>query len=341
MGIAPIICGIFLSPSLLGMGSAMSGSLTTIAGITVGHAHDVAALTGCTVILFPFGSTCAADVRGGAPGTRETDLLAPHAMVQSIDAICLAGGSAYGLAAATGVMDWLRERGIGFDVRVAKVPIVPAAVLFDLALGRSDRWPDAAMGYAACDAAHAGPVAEGCVGAGIGAAVGKIMGIRQATKGGVGSAAIMLPNGVTVAALVVTNAFGDVRADTGGAIIAGARRAEGGFVDTARLLRSVADDLIFAGGNTTLAVIVTDAKIDKVSCKKIAEMAQDGLARTIRPIHTPFDGDVVFAAATGTKPAPHLLSLGSAAADVLALAVERSVWMAEPLGGLPSATQLV
>lgn len=318
----------------------MSGSLTTITGITVGHAHDAEALTGCTVILLPPGTACAADVRGGAPGTRETDLLAPQAMVQHVHAICLAGGSAYGLAAATGVMEYLHAHGIGFDVRVARVPIVPAAVLFDLALGRPDRWPDAAMGYAACVNAHCGPVAEGCVGAGIGAAVGKILGIGQATKGGIGSASITLPGGVTVAALVVTNAFGDVRRDQGGAIIAGARMHTGGFVDTARLLRSVTADLVFGGGNTTLAVIATDAVLDKTSCKKLAEMAQDGLARTIRPIHTPFDGDIVFATATGSKPAEQLLILGSAAADVLALAVERSVLMAESLGGLPSAAQL-
>lgn len=161
----------------------MPGSLTSIAGVRVGHAQDAAALTGCTVVLLPPDTTCSVDVRGGAPGTRETDLLAPHAMVQHAHAICLAGGSAFGLAAATGVVEWLRERAIGFPVRVARVPIVPAAVLFDLAIGSADRWPDAAMGYAACEQAHAGPVAEGCVGAGTGAAVGKILGAERPRAG--------------------------------------------------------------------------------------------------------------------------------------------------------------
>jgi L-aminopeptidase/D-esterase-like protein len=261
-------------------------------------------------------------------------------MVQHIHAICLAGGSAYGLAAASGVMEWLREHEIGFDVRVARVPIVPAAVLFDLALGRADRWPDPAMGYASCAQAHTGPVAEGSVGAGIGAAVGKILGMGQAMKGGLGSAALTLPDGATVAALVVTNAWGDIRRDDGGAILAGARNRAGGFADTSHLLRTRAPELIFAGGNTTLAIVATDATLSKADCKKLAEMAQDGLARTIRPIHTPFDGDIIFAAATNTKPTSHLTILGSATADVLATAVERSVLCATSLGGLPTATQL-
>jgi L-aminopeptidase/D-esterase-like protein len=319
----------------------MAGSLTSIAGIRVGHAHDGDALTGCTVILLPPETVGAVDVRGGAPGTRETDLLAPQAMVQHVNALCLAGGSAYGLAAATGVMAWLNERDIGFDVRVAKVPIVPAAVLFDLAMGRADCWPDAAMGYAACDAAHADVVEEGCVGAGIGAAVGKLLGMSRATKGGLGSAAITLPDGATVAALAVTNAFGDVRRDNGGEILAGARTVEGRFADSARLLRELPAQLIFSGGNTTLVVVATDAKLDKAACTKLAEMAQDGLARTIRPIHTPFDGDVVFAVATGSQPAPHLVVLGSAAADVVATAIERSVLQAVGMGGIPAATDLL
>ena len=321
----------------------MVGSLTSIGGIRVGHAHDVDALTGCTVILLPPDTVGAVDVRGGAPGTRETDLLAPQAMVQHVHALCLAGGSAYGLAAASGVMSWLNERDIGFDVRVARVPIVPAAVLFDLAMGRADRWPDAAMGYAACDAAHAGRVEEGCVGAGIGAAVGKILGMSRATKGGLGSAAITLPDGATVAALAVTNAFGDVRCDDGGAILAGARSPErnGGFADSARLLREAPAQLIFAGGNTTLVVVATDARLDKTACTKLAEMAQDGLARTIRPIHTPFDGDVVFAVATGTQPSSHLVVLGSAAAGVVATAIERSVLQAVAMGGIPAAADLL
>jgi L-aminopeptidase/D-esterase-like protein len=318
----------------------MAGTLTDIPGITVGHAQDLDVLTGCSVVVFPEGTTCSVDVRGGAPGTRETDLLAPHAMVQHIDAICLTGGSAFGLAAADGVMRWLREQGRGFNTRIARVPIVPAAVLFDLALGSAESWPDSAMGYAACQAATAGPVAEGCVGAGTGAAVGKLLGVQAATKGGVGSASIRLPDGTIVAALAVTNAFGDVRRDRDGTILAGARLPEGGFADSARLLRTMDANLLFSSGNTTLAVVVTDAQLDKAGCRKLAEMAQDALARTVQPVHTPFDGDVVFAASTNARPPVQLVVLGSAAADTLAEAIERSVLCATALGGLPAARDL-
>lgn len=314
----------------------MANTLTAVAGISVGHAQDLEALTGCTVVLFPEGTTGSVDVRGGAPGTRETDLLAPHAMVQHIDAICLTGGSAYGLASATGVMRWLRERGIGYDVGITVVPIVPAAVIFDLALGTSDRWPDEEMGYAACNAASSEDVPEGCVGAGTGATVGKLLGLQQAVKSGVGSAAVTLSDGVTVAALVVTNAFGDVYHGQTSSILAGARSPQGGFINTAQQLYTQQTQMAFSGTNTTLAIIATDAKLDKTGCQKLAQMAQDGLARAIRPIHTPFDGDVVFAAATGTKPALHLALLGSIAADVLVEAIERSVLTATSLGGLPS-----
>ena len=318
----------------------MSNTLTAVAGITVGHAQDMEALTGCTVVLFPEGTTGSVDVRGGAPGTRETDLLAPHAMVQHVDAICLTGGSAYGLASATGVMRWLRERGIGYDVGVAVVPIVPAAVMFDLAFGAADRWPDEEMGYAACDAASSEEVLEGCVGVGTGATVGKLLGMQQAVKSGVGSAAITLSDGVTIAALVVTNAFGDVYHEQTGSILAGARSPQGGFVNTSQQLYLQQTQMAFSGTNTTLAVVATNAKLDKAGCQKLAQMTQDGLARAIRPIHTPFDGDVVFAAATGTKPTPHLALLGSIAADVLVEAIERSVSTATSLGGLPAIADL-
>jgi L-aminopeptidase/D-esterase-like protein len=317
----------------------MNHTLTVIGGIAVGHAQDEQALTGCTVVLLPNGTTCGVDVRGGGPGTRETDLLDPSAMVQHVHAICLAGGSAFGLAAATGVMSWLHERGIGFDTGVARVPIVPAAIIFDLGIGAPDRWPDEAMGRAACQAASTGPVPEGSVGAGTGATVGKIFGMAAAVKSGVGSAALRLPGGVSVAALAVTNAFGDVRQEDG-TILAGARRAEGGFVDTAAFLRSEQAHVMFGGLNTTLAVVGTDATLDKAGCRKLAQMAQDAFARTIRPIHTPFDGDTVFAVATNALPAPHMAVLGSAAADVLAAAIIRSVTMATAAGGLPAARDL-
>ena len=317
----------------------MNQTLTAISGIAVGHAQDEQALTGCTVVLLPEGSTCGVDVRGGGPGTRETDLLDPSAMVQHVHAICLAGGSAFGLAAATGIMAWLHERGIGFDTGVARVPIVPAAVIFDLGIGAADRWPDEAMGRAACQAASTQSVAEGCVGAGTGATVGKVFGMASAMKSGVGSAALRLPGGVTVAALAVTNAFGDVRRENG-SIMAGARGPDGSFVDTATWLRSEQAHLAFGGLNTTLAVVATAATLDKADCRKLAQMAQDALARTIRPIHTPFDGDTVFAAATNARPAPHMAVLGSAAADILATAILRSVSMATAANGIPAVHDL-
>ena len=316
----------------------MSGTLTSVPGIAVGHAQDFDALTGCTVVLLPQGTVAAVDVRGGAPGSRETELLAPAAMAPSIHALCLSGGSAFGLAAATGVMDWLHERGVGFDVRVARVPLVPAAVIFDLALGRSDRWPDAGMGYAACAAASSEPVLEGCVGAGTGATVGKILGPQQATKSGLGSAAITLPGGVTVAALAVTNAFGDVRPGVG-AILAGARKPDGGWLDTAQHMRTAQAQIAFGGSNTTLGIVATDAVLSKAECQKLAQMAQNALPRTIWPVHTPFDGDIVFGLATGSRPSPHLAILGTIAADILAEAIERSVLSATSIGGLPAARE--
>lgn len=320
-------------------------SITDVPGISVGHAHDLAALTGVSVVLTPHGAVGGVDVRGGAPGTRETDLLAPEAAVQEVHAIALCGGSAMGLAAVTGVVDWLREGGFGFDVGVARVPIVPAAVIFDLAIGSSARFPDAAMGYAAC--AAAGPSAdEGCVGAGVGATVGKILGLPFAMKSGIGSWSETLADGTTMGALVVVNAFGDVR-DEGGAIIAGARDpASGRPIDTMAALRDPRLLPAFGGArgregaNTTLAVVATDATLTKAEARKLAQMAQDGLARAIRPIHTPFDGDTVFSLATGRRPAPHMVALGSIAAEVLARAVERAVRAAVALAGLPAARDL-
>lgn len=324
---------------------SMAGSLTDVAGVAVGHAHDAEALTGCTVIILPEGTVAGIDVRGGAPGTRETDLLSPMAMVPHIHAICLSGGSAYGLSAADGVMRWLDQQGRGFDVGVARVPIVPAAVIFDLALGQANRRPDAAMGYEACSNASFEPVVEGCVGVGMGAAVGKLGGMATAMKSGIGSAAITVAAAagaeqgapVTIAALVVVNAWGDVYRDGTRTIIAGARKPDGSFIDTAAQLSGQLSESRYGSLNTTLAVIATDATLSKADCTKLAQMAQDGLARTIRPIHTPYDGDTVFAVATGANPAPHLIVLGSAAADVLALAIERAIETATSLGGLPAA----
>jgi L-aminopeptidase/D-esterase-like protein len=306
------------------------------------------------------GAVAGVDVRGGAPGTRELALLDPTCMVQRVHAILLAGGSAFGLAAADGVMRWLEEQGYGFDVGVGRVPIVPAAILFDLPLGRPDVRPDAVAGYAACQTASDGPVAEGSVGAGTGATIGKLLGIQRATKGGVGTASRRFEGGVIVAALVVVNALGDVIDPGNGHIVAGARRDDGaGFVDSMALMARALDlsapeywarrDL--PGGvipasppatpltNTTLAVVATNAVLTKAEATKVAQMAHDGLARTIRPVHTMLDGDLVFGLSLGQAQADVGI-VGALAADVLSAAVLRAVYAAEGLHGVPAARDL-
>jgi L-aminopeptidase/D-esterase-like protein len=313
-------------------------AITDVKGVLVGHATDTAALTGVTVVLTPDGATAGVDVRGGAPGTRETDLLNPVNLVQQVNAVVLTGGSAFGLAAATGVVSWLYERGYGFDVGLTKVPIVPAAVIFDLGIGRADVWPDATMGYAACAAADTS-VPEGSVGAGIGATVGKVGGMNTAMRGGVGTWSETLADGVTVGALVVVNAFGDV-VDPQGRIIAGARGPTQTLVGTGALLRGGLSRQSFAdttGQHTTIAVVATDARLDKAAATRLAIMAQDGLARAIRPAHSPFDGDTVFALSTGVYEAPPLVTLGAVAADVLAIAIVRAVQAATTVAGVPAA----
>lgn len=320
----------------------MNNSLTDIPGITVGHWTDREAATGCTVILCPEGAVAGVDVRGGAPGTRETDLLNPTCMVEKVHAICLAGGSAFGLAAADGVMRWLEEHGHGFDVRVARVPIVPAAVIFDLALGRADVRPDAAAGYAACGAATTGPVAEGNVGAGTGATVGKLLGYQDGMKGGLGTASRQLGNGVMVAALAVVNAAGDVVDPSTGQIIAGARRADGqGFADIMRTLAGSGTTNRDSWGarNTTLGVVATNVALTKTGATKLAQVAQTGLARAIRPVHTLIDGDVVFGLSLGDQRGDPSV-IGALAADVLSEAIVRAVRAAETLAGMPAVKDL-
>lgn len=323
--------------------------LTAIEGIRVGHAHDAEALTGCTVVLCERGATGGVDQRGGAPGTRETDPLRPMHLVQQVHAVLLTGGSAFGLDAASGVVRYLEEQGVGFDVGVAKVPIVPAAVLFDLTLGRADRRPDAAMGYAACQAASSAPPAEGNVGAGMGATVGKILGMSQAMKSGLGCAAYDLGGGLQVGALMVVNAFGDVVDPQSGRILAGARAVHQGplhiggarFADTLAVMRSRIGrgGLRFAArGNTVIGVVVTNARLSKEEANKVAQMAQDGIARTVRPAHTMLDGDTIFALATGRKRADVNL-VGAYAAESVAQAILRAVTLAKPAGGLPAAGQ--
>jgi L-aminopeptidase/D-esterase-like protein len=304
-------------------------AITDVPGIRVGHATDAEAMTGCTVVLCPpEGAVAGVDQRGGAPGTRETDLLRPMHMVQRVHAVLLAGGSAFGLDAAGGVVRWLEERGIGFDARVAKVPIVPAAILFDLDVGRADVRPDAAMGYAACEAAGDGPVAEGSVGAGTGCTVGKVLGPGHASRSGLGTASAELGGGLVVGAVVAVNAFGDVVNPRTGEILAGARALTGGgFADTLATMKGLIGKTVlrFAGqSHTVIGVVATNARLTKEEANKVAQMAHDGLARAVRPAHTMLDGDTLFAVATGKKAADVNL-VGAYAAEVVTEAIVRAV----------------
>ncbi len=303
-------------------------AITDVPGIRVGHATNADAMTGCTVVLCPpEGAVGGVDQRGGAPGTRETDLLRPMHLVQRVHGVLLAGGSAFGLDAASGVVRWLEERGIGFDARVARVPIVPAAILFDLDVGDAGIRPDAAMGYAACQAATEGPVAEGRVGAGTGCTVGKVLGPGHASKSGLGTASVNLGGGLVAGALVAVNAFGDVVDPRTGEILAGARALTGGgFADTLATMKGLVGKTVlrFAGSHTVIGVVATNARLTKEEANKVAQMAHDGLARAIRPAHTLFDGDTLFALATGPKRADVNL-IGAYAAEVVAEAIVRAV----------------
>lgn len=326
------------------------GTLTDVAGLRVGHWHDLEALTGCTVVLCEGdGAVGGVDVRGGGPGTRETDLLAPGRSVERVHGIVLTGGSAFGLAAATGVMEWLEEQGIGYDTAVVKVPIVPAAVIFDLGIGSSRVRPGAAEGYAAAAGATNGPVAQGNVGAGAGATAGKWAGMQYAMKTGLGSSSVRLPGGGTVGALVVSNPLGDIVDPLTGRIVAGAYdREQGAFL--ARPVRFTPGSAgSFPPANTVIAVVATDLALSREAVHRVAQMAHDGLARAVYPAHTPWDGDTAFALATGRvgEPAPtraaeleRVALVGAAAAEALALAIVRSAQEAEPAGGLPAARAL-
>lgn len=296
-----------------------SGTLTQIPGILVGHAHNEKARTGCTVVLCPEGAVAGADVRGAAPGTRETDLLRSENTVQQVHGIALCGGSAFGLAAADGVMRYLEEQGAGFDVGVAKVPIVPAAVLFDLGTGDPRVRPDAAMGYAACQNATDAPVPQGRVGAGCGATVGKALGMKYAQNGGIGSASLRI-GAATVAAVVAVNAVGDVVNYRTGRILAGARRADGSFADIQGNIGMLAENLAQNGQNTTIGVVATDAKLTKPQVNRLATVSQDGIAWAIRPSHTPMDGDTLFALSHGDRECDFSL-LCAAAAEAVARAI--------------------
>ena len=337
-------------------------SITDVPGIRVGHAQDYDALTGVTVVLCdgPSGSGAVGgvDQRGGASGTRETDPLRLMHVVQKVHAVVLTGGSAFGLDSASGVVKCLEEKGVGFDMRVAKVPIVPAAVLFDLAIGRADVRPGPAMGYAACLNASSKEASQGNIGAGTGATVGKIKGITYAMKSGIGTASIRLGKGVIVGALFAVNAFGDVIDPSTGKIIAGARKTKSvpavptvpsrgtqgtqgtpfQFANTLTVLRSFVGKKIvrFASqSNTVIGVVATNADLTKEEANKVAQMAQDGLARAVRPAHTMFDGDTIFALATGEKEAD-VNVIGAYAAEVTARAIVNAVVHARSAGGIPA-----
>lgn len=325
----------------------LNRTLTSVLGIKVGHITLEGRPTGCTVVLTENGATAGVDVRGGAPGTRETELLDPVNSVQEIHAIVLAGGSAYGLDAASGVMRFLDEKGVGFKVGshglTANVPIVPAAILIDLGVGGNAAIrPDADCGYRAAVAASIEPVSEGSIGAGAGATVGKIAGYQRAMKGGLGSAAIHTADGLIVAALVAVNAFGDVVDPSSGKVVAGVRTVEGtGLADARLLLRSGVAQRTNVGANTTIGIVATNRALTKVQATKVAQMAHDGYARTIYPIHTAVDGDTVFALSTGTdKGEVDITRIGALAADAMSDAVIRAVTQATGLPGYPAARDL-
>lgn len=304
----------------------LKNAITDVRGIEVGHAQEESALTGCTVILCRKGAVAGVDVRGGAPGTRETALLDPVNLVEKVHAVVLAGGSAFGLDAASGVMRYLAERKIGLQTGPAKVPIVPAAILYDLGVGRSDIHPDAALGYRAAASASSKAPQEGNVGAGMGASVGKIRGMKYAMKAGIGTASMEI-KGALLGALVAVNAIGDVVDPQSGMKIAGLRS---GITlewmkthETRRAIKS----------NTVIGVIATNANLTKAQATKVAQMAHDGLAQAIRPAHTMYDGDTIFALGTGQTEADFSL-IGAFAAEVMAQAIVRAVKAAGPAGGL-------
>jgi L-aminopeptidase/D-esterase-like protein len=321
-------------------------SITDVPGIEVGQAEDIEALTGVSVILCRKGAVAGVDQRGGAPGTRETDLLNPINMIEKIHAIVLAGGSAYGLDAAGGVMKYLEEQNIGFDVKVARVPIVPAAILFDLAVGRADVRPTAEMGYKAAAAASKQKPRQGNAGAGTGASLGKLFGNAGAMKSGIGTASIDIGGGIIVGAMAAVNPYGDVVDPKTGQIIAGTRTTKigpltlgnaGYYADSMETMKSMAGRMIESmatQSNTVIGVVATNARLSKPEASKMAQMAQDGLARVIRPAHTMMDGDTIFALATGQKPADVSL-VGAFAAEVFAQACLNAVRAARNAGGLP------
>lgn len=352
MLVAPLALLALLAPWAPGTHSAREAllafrqanqTLTAVDGLKVGHHTLRERPTGCTVIVAERGAVGGVDVRGSAPGTRETDLLNPTNLVEKVHAIVLAGGSAFGLASADGVVKYLEEKRVGFPTRAGVVPIVPAAILYDLQVGDASIRPGFDCGYAAARAATTEPVAEGNVGAGAGATVGKLMRPDRAMKGGIGSAAIELPGGLIVAALVALNATGNVVDPATGRFIAGGRTEDGrSIADLRALLRS--DPAVKAGPgveNTTIGVVATNATLTKAQATKLAQMAHDGYARAIYPSHLMVDGDAIFALATSTSSgAPDLNRLGALAADAMSEAIVRAVRAATGIPGYPAARDL-
>ena len=334
---------VVMSVPLPSQAQELAWGLTAIPGIKVGHFTLSERLTGCTVVLAESGAVGGVDVRGGAPGTRETALLDPVNTVQEVHAVVLSGGSAFGLDAASGVVRYLDERDIGYRVGPNVVPIVVGAILYDLSVGDNPRIrPDADCGYRAASHASTETSAEGNAGAGAGATVGKWGGMARAMKGGLGTASITLDDGLTVAAIVAVNAVGDIIDPATGSVIAGVRTPDGrGLADARMLLRSGASNEPQSGANTTIGVVATNATLTKAEATKVAQMAQDGLARTIYPAHTPGDGDTVFSLAMGTfSEAASLSTIGALAADVMAEAILRAVRAATGIPGIPAASDL-
>jgi len=319
----------------------MTVDITDIKGVSVGHASDFDGLTGVTVILAPSGMTGGVNISGFATSTRQIDALSPSHIVSKVHAICIAGGSAYGLDAASGVMSYLEEKGSGFDVGVARIPIVPTAAIFDLRVGSAKRRPDKDMGYLACQQATVGKVAEGSVGAGTGATVGKFYGIEHAMKGGVGVAADKLNSGLIVGVLAVVNAFGDVKDPSTGEILAGARKSKNSyeFADTLELIRKGVRRPVSAFQNTTIGVIVTNAKLNKRSASTVARMGSLGITKAVSPGQTIYDGDIVFTLASGQIEVDYH-TVGLMAEEMLIKAIIRGVTKAKEVKGIPSFLSL-
>jgi len=310
-----------------------------IQNFRIGHYTDLVNITGCTVVLAPpEGAVGGVDVRGFAPGTRETDLLGAGHLVERAHAVVLSGGAAFGLDASSGVVQYLEENNIGYDVGVARVPIVASAVLFDLAIGNAKVRPNAKNGYDACVSASAAPIAEGSVGAGTGATIGKVLDMEHATKGGIGYSERVLSNGITVSAIVAVNALGDVIDPATGKIVGGARSAEGRWADSGTLVLHDRAAQQFLLQNTTIGVVMTDAMLNVEQANIIASMAHDGIARATRPSHTLFDGDALFVLASGARSEGDVTMLGHAAAECVADAILRGVKRARSLGGVRAWT---